>query len=70
MKCFTCNRKIQIHLENQKCRCNLSFCNKHFLPEAHNCSYYYDENGKHKIIESPLTKTNTNTNKKMDHNEA
>ena len=38
----TCNKKIG--LTNLPCRCKLSFCDKHRLPEEHQCSYDFKAN--------------------------
>ncbi len=54
MKCAICNKKIPLHLQNYPCKCNIVFCIDHRLPEHHGCTYYYDTDGKHKIIDSKL----------------
>ena len=41
-----CNRKIPLMMREIRCKCNLSFCYKHRLPETHNCNYDYKLNKK------------------------
>jgi predicted nucleic acid binding AN1-type Zn finger protein len=35
-----CKKKLTL-LNNYSCRCCLSFCMKHQLPESHDCNYNY-----------------------------
>lgn len=34
-----CNRKIPLSMQMDSCRCQLTFCSKHRLPETHQCTY-------------------------------
>lgn len=36
MRCSVCNKKSLMMFD---CKCNKKFCNKHRLPEVHNCDY-------------------------------
>ena len=36
-KCTICNKKLK--LTDFACRCGITFCTKHRLPEQHNCSH-------------------------------
>ena len=36
-----CKRKIQ--LTNTPCRCGITYCNYHRLPEQHKCTFNYKE---------------------------
>ena len=47
-----CSGRVFLH--NLKCRCGEKFCDKHRLPETHDCSFNFKEdhaNKSHKIIE-------------------
>lgn len=47
---INCNHKLSnIDQISNICRCEFKFCNKHKIPECHNCKYDYKENGKRKI---------------------
>ena len=39
-RCSFCNIRIKT-FANIKCRCGLSFCPSHLLPEYHKCTYDY-----------------------------
>lgn len=39
---LNCSKKLKI--TDFKCRCNLTFCSNHRLPEYHNCSYNFKLN--------------------------
>ena len=51
-----CNKKIKsIEYITNKCKCQLLFCNKHKMPEQHDCKFNYIEHGKNSIkIKNPI----------------
>ena len=46
-KCSFCNKKKLIIF---KCKCGLCFCQKHYIPEKHNCTFDYKTEQKIKIL--------------------
>ncbi len=42
-----CTKKVG--LVSFMCRCEKKYCNKHRMPETHNCQYDYKTNGKLKL---------------------
>ena len=46
-RCFFCNKKIKLIIS--KCRCENLYCIEHLLPEKHNCTFDYKNNGKEKL---------------------
>ena len=43
-RCFRCNKKVG--LLGTDCRCTLTFCNLHRLPEDHDCNVDYRKEGR------------------------
>lgn len=50
IKCHKCDKKLVILAF--KCRCNHNFCNKHLIPELHNCIFDYKIYGKNIIAKA------------------
>lgn len=46
-RCFNCNRKVG--LMGIECKCGMTFCRVHRLPEEHACSYDFGEEGRKKL---------------------
>ena len=46
-RCFNCNRKVG--LLGIECKCGMTFCRVHRLPEEHACSYDFAEEGRKKL---------------------
>lgn len=46
MRCATCNKKTLMTFE---CKCNKIFCNKHRMPEDHDCTFDFKSHGKNKL---------------------
>lgn len=59
-RCCALGCKKVISLIRFDCKCGLSFCTKHQLPEAHNCSYNHKQDGisslKEKLIKVTANK--------------
>ena len=51
-----CNKKLTM-LNQYKCRCGFTFCNKHKLPELHSCNYDF-KNDKIKLEKVVAEKIN------------
>lgn len=53
-RCCMLDCKKKIGLIRFECKCGLSFCVKHKLPELHNCSFNHKNEGitslKHKLV--------------------
>ncbi|CAD8053489.1 unnamed protein product [Paramecium sonneborni] len=49
-KCYVCKRKLGI--SGIQCKCKIVFCNKHRLPEDHNCSFDHAEKAKQLLIKN------------------
>ncbi|KAL4436416.1 hypothetical protein ABPG74_002982 [Tetrahymena malaccensis] len=43
-RCWTCKKKV--NLLGIKCKCDFTFCNKHRMPEDHQCEYDHAQFGK------------------------
>lgn len=46
VRCSFENCKKKLDLVPFTCKCNLQFCSKHRLPEAHKCTYDYKKTGR------------------------
>ncbi|CAD8139896.1 unnamed protein product [Paramecium pentaurelia] len=49
-KCYVCKRKLGI--SGIQCKCKIVFCNKHRLPEDHNCTYDHAEKARQLLIKN------------------
>jgi len=47
-----CERKLSLVESTIKCRCQNTFCTKHRLPKAHNCTYDYKLDHKRQLEEN------------------
>lgn len=52
-----CKKKLTI-INSYSCRCNSLFCDKHRLPELHNCTFNNKNYNKSKLIEKMKSNTN------------
>ena len=57
MKCYFCKKNI--NLMNFECKCKKKFCVNCLLPETHNCTFNFRQEGK-KILENKLEKIDSN----------
>jgi len=48
VKCQKCSKKIKSLLPTQ-CKCKNYYCNKHKIPQDHECKYDYIDNNQKKI---------------------
>lgn len=60
-RCPICN--IKLKLTDLPCKCNISFCSKHRLPEMHNCNYDFKTQGKNKLASQNILVINEKINK-------
>ena len=51
-RCLSCNRKLK--LLGIECKCGDFFCNRHRLPEEHNCPFNHKDVGKQELIKKVL----------------
>lgn len=49
-RCYNCNKKIK--LVEYACRCEEIFCQKCRMPESHNCTFDYKNNGKIQLAQN------------------
>eukprot|EP00884_Botryococcus_braunii_P019446 jgi/Botrbrau1/6185/Bobra.0344s0025.1 len=49
-RCWTCNKKIG--LTGFQCRCKLTFCSQHRLPETHQCAVDFKSLGREQLAKS------------------
>jgi predicted nucleic acid binding AN1-type Zn finger protein len=47
-KCFQCSKKVG--LLGIDCRCSMTFCNLHRMPEDHSCTVDYRKLGREKLL--------------------
>jgi len=50
MRCYLCNKKTLLIFD---CKCDGKFCNKHRLPEVHNCTYDFKTDKEKLKINNP-----------------
>jgi len=43
-----CRKKLTLTV--QECKCGIKFCSLHMLPESHNCSFDFKEEGRHILM--------------------
>ena len=56
--CNFCQKKLKL-VSTFKCKCGFNFCKLHRLPEQHECTYDYKNEGKINIEKNnPLIKNN------------
>ena len=53
-KCSFQGCKKKISITSMKCRCKKKFCEKHRLPEQHECSYDFKKNRETDLIKKGL----------------
>lgn len=46
-RCYNCNKKIG--LLGIECKCGMVFCNRHRLPEDHDCGFNHQEAAQKKL---------------------
>lgn len=44
--------RVKLSLVDQECRCGIKFCAKHRLPENHNCSFDFKEEGRRILMKN------------------
>jgi predicted nucleic acid binding AN1-type Zn finger protein len=52
MRCqlTSCNIKVPtLFVETNRCRCGQTYCNKHRLPELHQCSWDFKKSGREEL---------------------
>ena len=55
--CKICGKSVGIF--GFECRCKNMYCTKHRIPELHECTYNFKQNGK-QLLESTLIKVTKN----------
>jgi predicted nucleic acid binding AN1-type Zn finger protein len=55
-KCIVDNEgtkcRAKLSLVDQECKCGIKFCGKHRLPENHNCSFDFKEEGRRILMKN------------------